>query len=165
LRSSGWRSRRQGRVLRFLPEREGASRGLFAGWRDRDFADAPVLAFVDLNEPVANETTKVTRQRGPLKSLEFREARGRNGAGLNQRRQKRELGAPNAGAPHGLFEGAGQIPAPAPRSGAHALPGGEKVYFSRFHFQCIYTLFANVKVLAIGVGPVPISRSFRGYEQ
>ena len=43
---------------------------------------------MDLNEPVANQTTEVAGQRGPLKTLEFREARGRNRAGLNQRRQK-----------------------------------------------------------------------------
>ena len=127
------RCRRQSRVLRLLPEGEGASRGLFAGRRDRRLTDATVLAFLDLDEPVANETTEVAGQRGPLKTLEFREARGRNRAGLNQRRQQGELRAPNAGPSHGFFEDAGQISAIAPRSGADALAGGGEVDFLWSH--------------------------------
>ena len=82
---------------------------------------------MDLNEPVANETTEVAGQRRPLKALEVREARGRNRAGLNQRRQQGELRASNARPSHRLLEGAGQISALAPRSGAHALAGGDEV--------------------------------------
>jgi hypothetical protein len=133
------RCRRQSRVLRFLPEREGASGRLFAGRRDRDFADATVLAFMDLNEPVANETTEVAGQRGPLKALEIRKPRGRNGAGLNQCREQGELGAPNARPSHRLFEDTGQIPAPAPRGRAHALPAGDEVDFFTLHITCVYT--------------------------
>src|SRR5258708_39285573 len=105
------RCRRQGRVLGFLPEWEGPAGGFFAGRRDHYSANATVRAFVDSNEPVANETTEVARQRGPLKALEFREARGRNRAGLNQRRQQGELRASNARPSHRLFEGASQISA------------------------------------------------------
>jgi len=88
---------------------------------------------MDLNEPVANQTTEVAGQRGPLKTLEFREAGGRNRAGLNQRRQQSELRAPNARPSHGFFEDAGQISAIAPRSGADALAGGGEVDFLWSH--------------------------------
>src|ERR1700677_3438555 len=145
LRSPGARCRRQSRVLRFLPEREGAARRLFAGGCDRDFADATVLAFMDLNEPVANETTEVAGQRGPLKTLKFREARGRNRAGLNQRRQQGELRASNARPSHCLLEGAGPISAPTARSGAHALPAGDEVDFFTLHITCVYTFSRAVK--------------------
>ena len=137
--------RRQSRVLRLLPEGISAPRGLFAGRRDRDFADATVLAFMDLNEPVANETTEIAGQRGPLKTLEFREARGRNRAGLNQRRQQGELRASNARPSHCLLEGAGQISAPAARSGAQALPAGDEVDFFTLHVTCVYTFIRTVK--------------------
>src|SRR5580704_2440408 len=83
----GTRCRRQSRVLRLLPEGEGASRRLFAGRRDRHFANATILAFVDPNKPIPNERTQVSGQRRPLEALEVRESRGRNRTGLDQRRQ------------------------------------------------------------------------------
>jgi hypothetical protein len=100
---------------------------------------------MDLNEPVANQTTEVAGQRGPLKTLKFREARGRKRAGLNQRRQKRELRASNARPSHRLFEGAGQISAPPARGGADALPGGDEVDLLGLHTTCIYTFARAVK--------------------
>jgi hypothetical protein len=133
LRFSGANCRRQGCVLRPLPERESAPRGLLAGRRDRHLANATVLALVDSNKTIANEQTQVARQRRSLEALEVREAGGGNGSGLNQRRQKGELGAANARSSHRLFEGAGQIPAMAPRGGADALPGGDEVDLLRFH--------------------------------
>jgi hypothetical protein len=131
--------------LRLPPERESPPRGLFAGWRDRHFTDATVLALVDSNKSVSNETTQVACQRGPLKALEVREAPGRNRAGLNQRRQQGELGAPNARPSHRLLEGAGQISAQAARGGAHALPAGDEVDFFPFHITCVYTFIRTVK--------------------
>jgi hypothetical protein len=139
------RSRLQSRVLRLLPERECAAGRLFAGRCDRNFADATVLTFMDLNEPVANETTEIAGQRGPLKTLEFREARGRNRAGLHERRQQGELRASNAGPSHRLLEGAGQISAMAPRGGADALAGGDEVDFFTLHITCVYTFIRGVK--------------------
>jgi hypothetical protein len=136
---------RQSRVLRLLPEEISASRRLFAGLRDRDLANTTVLAFMDLNEPIANEERQVPRQRRSLEALEAREARRRNGSGLDQRRQQGELRPPNARPSHSLLEGAGQVSAAAARGGAHALPGGEEVDLFRFHFTCIYTIVLDVK--------------------
>jgi hypothetical protein len=136
---------RQGRVLRLSPEWEGPAGGFFAGRGDHYFANATVLAFVDSNKPISNETTQAARQRGPLKALKVRQARGRNRAGLNQRRQQGELRASNAGPSHCLLEGAGQIAAMAPRDGADALPAGDEVNFFLFHITCIYTFIRAVK--------------------
>ena len=137
--------RRQGRVLGLLPEWEGPAGGFFAGRRDHYFANATVRAFVDSNKPISNETTQVARQRGTLKTLEFREARGRNRAGLNQRRQQGELGASNARPSHRFLEGAGQISAPTARSRARALPAGDEVDFFTLHIACVYTFIRAVK--------------------
>ena len=137
--------RRQSRILGLLPEREGAAGSLFAGRRDRDLANATVLAFMDLNEPVANEERQVARQRRPLEALEVREARRRNGAGLDQRREQGELCAPNPRPSHRLLEGAGQVSTAAARGGAHTLPGGDEVDFFTFHTTCVYTYTALVK--------------------
>jgi hypothetical protein len=133
LRSFGPSRCRQGGVLRLLPERESAPRGLLAGRRDRRFANATILAFLNPNKPIANKQTQIARQRRPLEALEVREPRRGNRAGLNQRRQEGELGAANPRSSHRLFEGAGQIPAMAPRGGAYALPGGDEVDVYRFH--------------------------------
>ena len=142
--------RRQSRVLRPPPEGEGAPRGLFAGGRDRHLADASVFALVDSNKPIPNEQTQIAGQGRPLEALEVRKARGRNRAGLNQRRQERELGASNARPSHRLFEHASQIPAPAARGGADALATGDEVDFFGFHVTCVYTFILTVKALGSG---------------
>jgi hypothetical protein len=147
--------RRQSGVLRFLPERKGASRGVFASRGDRHFPNAAVLAFMDLNETVANKPTQVPGQCGPLETLELREARGRNRAGLNQRRQQGELRASNARPSHGLFEGARQISTPAARGGAHALPGGDEVDLLGLHITCIYTFAEPSRRMGGGRGNRP----------
>jgi hypothetical protein len=139
------RRRRQSRILRFLPEGISASRGLLAGRRDRHLADPTVLTLVDSNKPIPHETSQVAGQCGPLQALEIRKPRGRQWASLNQRRQERELGAPHARPSHRLFEETGQLSAPPPRGGAHALPAGDEVDFLRFHIRCVYTFIVAVK--------------------